>query len=129
MRVLHTSDWHLGKRLEQCERTEEHQHFLDWLVQIIQAQNIELLIIAGDIFDTGSPSNTALKQYYDFLWQLRQTCCRDVVVIGGNHDSVSTLNAPKALLKYFNVHVVGGATPTIEEEIIPITDAQGQVNL
>jgi DNA repair protein SbcD/Mre11 len=129
MRVLHTSDWHLGKRLEQCERTEEHQHFLDWLVQTIEDQKIELLVIAGDIFDTGSPSNTALKQYYDFLWAMRRTCCRDIVIIGGNHDSVSTLNAPKALLRYFNVHVVGGATPDIREEIIPITDEKGQVQL
>jgi exonuclease SbcD len=129
MRVLHTSDWHLGKRLEQCERTEEHQHFLDWLIQTIHQQQIELLVIAGDIFDTGSPSNTALKQYYDFLWAMRGTCCRDIVIIGGNHDSVSTLNAPKALLRYFNVHVVGGATADIQEEIIPITDEKGQVQL
>ena len=129
MRVLHTSDWHLGKRLEQCERTEEHQHFLDWLVQTIQSQSIELLIISGDIFDSGSPSNTALKQYYDFLWHLRGTCCRDIVIIGGNHDSVSTLNAPQALLRYFNVHVIGGATTDIQEEIILIPDATGNTQL
>lgn len=129
MRVLHTSDWHLGKRLEQCERTDEHQHFLDWLVQTIQEQQVDVLIIAGDIFDTGSPSNTALKQYYDFLWRLRESCCHDIVIIGGNHDSVSTLNAPKALLRYFNVHVIGGATPDIREEIIPITGATGQTQL
>jgi exonuclease SbcD len=102
---------------------------LDWLIQTIQDQQIELLVIAGDIFDSGSPSNTALKQYYDFLWAMRRTCCRDIIIIGGNHDSVSTLNAPKALLRYFNVHVVGGAMPDIQEEIIPITDAQGQVQL
>ena len=129
MRVLHTSDWHLGKRLEQCERTDEHQHFLDWLIQTVQDQAIELLIIAGDIFDTGSPANTALKQYYDFLWRLRGTCCRNVIVIGGNHDSVATLNAPQALLRYFQVHVIGGATPDIRDEIIPITDAAGQTQL
>ena len=129
MRVLHTSDWHLGKRLEQCERTDEHQHFLDWLAQTIQEQQVEVLVIAGDIFDTGSPSNTALKQYYDFLWCLRGSCCRDIVIIGGNHDSVSTLNAPKALLRYFNVHVIGGATADIREEIIPITGAAGNTQM
>lgn len=129
MRVLHTSDWHLGKKLEQCERTDEHQRFLDWLVETIKDQQIDLLVIAGDIFDTGSPSNTAFKQYYDFLWAMRSTPCRDIVIIGGNHDSVSTLNAPKALLRYFNVHVVGGATADIQEEVIPITDARGQVQL
>ena len=129
MRVLHTSDWHLGKRLEQCERTDEHQHFLDWIIQTIVAQKIELLVIAGDIFDSGSPSNTSLKQYYDFLWQMRKTCCRDIVIIGGNHDSVSTLNAPKELLRYFNVHVIGGATTQIEDEIIPITNADGTIEI
>ncbi len=98
MKVLHTSDWHLGKRLEQCERTDEHQQFLDWLLQTIRHQEIAVLIIAGDVFDTGTPSNTALKQYYDFLWALRTTSCREVIVIGGNHDSVSTLNAPRYLL-------------------------------
>ncbi|GEO02703.1 nuclease SbcCD subunit D [Adhaeribacter aerolatus] len=129
MRVLHTSDWHLGKRLEQCERTDEHQHFLDWLVQTIQAQQVEVLVIAGDIFDTGSPSNTALKQYYDFLWRLRNSGCREIIIIGGNHDSVSTLNAPKALLRYFNVHVIGGATADIREEIIPVADTAGNTRL
>ena len=129
MKVLHTSDWHLGKRLEQCERTDEHQHFLDWLLITIGQQQIEILLITGDIFDTGSPSNTALKQYYDFLWGLRSTCCREVIIIGGNHDSVSTLNAPKALLKYFNVHVVGGVPNDFTEQIIPIKNGSGQVEL
>jgi exonuclease SbcD len=129
MRVLHTSDWHLGKKLEQCERTDEHQHFLDWLIPTIQDQAVELLIIAGDIFDSGSPSNTALKQYYDFLWRLRGTCCRHVIVIGGNHDSVATLNAPQALLRYFQVHVIGGAPSNIQDEVIPITDGAGHTQL
>ena len=129
MKVLHTSDWHLGKRLEQCERTEEHQHFLDWLLQTIQDQNIEVLIIAGDIFDTGTPANAALKQYYDFLWALRATHCREVVVIGGNHDSVATLNAPRALLRYFKVHVVGGVPDDFTDQIIPIQNAAGQTEL
>jgi exonuclease SbcD len=129
MKVLHTSDWHLGKRLEQCERTEEHQHFLDWLLQTIEDQDIEVLIIAGDIFDTGTPSNAALKQYYDFLWALRATNCREVVVIGGNHDSVATLNAPRALLRYFKVHVVGGVPDDFTEQIIPVKNSSGQTEL
>lgn len=129
MKVLHTSDWHLGKRLEQCERTDEHQYFLDWLLETIRRQQIEVLLVTGDIFDTGSPSNTALKQYYDFLWALRATGCREVVVIGGNHDSVSTLNAPKALLKYFNVHVVGGVPANFDDQIIPVTNPDGEVAL
>lgn len=129
MKVLHTADWHLGKRLEQCERTDEHQFFLDWLIEKLTEQCIDVLIIAGDVFDSGTPSNTALKQYYNFLWQVQNTCCRQVIVIGGNHNSVSTLNAPRDLLKHFQVHVVGGVPENFEEQIIPIHNASGSLEL
>lgn len=129
MRVLHTADWHLGKKLEQCERTEEHQHFLDWLIEKLSTECIDVLIIAGDIFDTGFPSNTALEQYYRFLRKVKDTCCHDVIIIGGNHDSISTLNAPKELLKYFNVHIIGGVPDTFTDQIIPVRDAAGRLQL
>ncbi|GEO09679.1 exonuclease SbcCD subunit D C-terminal domain-containing protein [Segetibacter aerophilus] len=129
MKVLHTADWHLGKRLEQCERTEEHQQFLDWLIDKLSEQCIDVLIIAGDVFDTGTPSNAALKQYYDFLWRVKNTCCKEVIIIGGNHDSVTTLNAPKDLLKYFSVHVVGGVPDNLVDQIIPISNAAGELEL
>lgn len=129
MKVLHTSDWHLGKRLEQCERTDEHQHFLDWLLATIRHQQIEVLLIAGDVFDCGSPANSALKQYYDFLWALRATGCREVIIVGGNHDSVATLNAPRTLLKHLNVHVVGGVPADFTEQIIPLKNTAGEVAL
>jgi exonuclease SbcD len=129
LKVLHTADWHLGKRLENCERTEEHQYFLDWLIKELDNQSIDVLIIAGDIFDIGSPSNTSLKQYYDFLNKVNSTSCQDVVIIGGNHDSVATLNAPKELLKFFNIHVVGGVPDDFHEQIIPIKDSQGNLKL
>jgi exonuclease SbcD len=129
MKVLHTADWHLGKRLEQCERTEEHQQFLDWLIDKLSEQCVDVLIIAGDIFDTGTPSNAALKQYYDFLWKVKNTCCKEVIVIGGNHDSVTTLNAPRDLLKYFNVHVVGGVPDNFTDQIIPIANTKGELQL
>lgn len=129
MRVLHTADWHLGKKLEQCERTEEHQVFLDWLIDELTGNCIEVLIIAGDIFDTGNPSNVALEQYYKFLWRVKGTCCREVIIIGGNHDSISTLNAPKELLKFFSIHVVGGVPEDIHQQIIPVSNADGKVEL
>lgn len=129
MKILHTADWHLGKRLEQYERTEEHQDYLDWLILTLDEQCIDVLIIAGDIFDSGSPSNTALEQYYSFLRKVKDTCCREVIIIGGNHDSISTLNAPKVLLKYFNVHVIGGVPDDFTEQIIPIPDANGETAL
>jgi len=129
MRILHTADWHLGKRLEQSERTDEHQAFLNWLTTTLQTEKIDVLIVAGDIFDTGSPSNTAFEQYYDFLRQVKNTCCREVVIIGGNHDSISTLNAPQSLLKYFNVHIVGGVPEEFTDQIIEINGPEGQLEL
>ncbi|GAB2541687.1 exonuclease SbcCD subunit D C-terminal domain-containing protein [Rufibacter soli] len=126
IRVLHTADWHLGQRLANYERTEEHRAFLSWLRQTICDHNIDLLLIAGDVFDTGFPSNTALKLYYDFLREVKETCCRDLVIIGGNHDSVSTLNAPAELLRHFNVHVVGGAPTNPQDQVIVLTDDENQ---
>ncbi len=129
MKILHTADWHLGKKLEQFERTEEHQDFLDWLIGKLHTERIDVLIIAGDVFDTGSPSNTALQQYYRFLRQVKTTCCREVIIIGGNHDSISTLNAPRELLKYFDVHIVGGVPEVFTDQIISIRDKSGRLEL
>ncbi|WP_158795660.1 exonuclease SbcCD subunit D C-terminal domain-containing protein [Pedobacter sp. L105] len=128
MRILHTADWHLGKRLEQSERTDEHQAFLNWLIVTLQTEKIDVLIVAGDIFDTGSPSNTAFEQYYGFLRQVKDTCCREVIIIGGNHDSISTLNAPQSLLKYFNVHIIGGVPEEFTDQIIEISH-EGKLEL
>jgi DNA repair protein SbcD/Mre11 len=129
MKVLHTADWHLGKKLEQYERTEEFQCFLDWLIDFLSKECIDVLIVSGDIFDSGTPSNTALEQYYSFLRRVKDTCCREVIIVGGNHDSISTLNAPRTLLKYFNVHIIGGVPEDFTEQIIPLKDAAGQVEL
>ncbi|RSK33813.1 exonuclease subunit SbcD [Hymenobacter metallilatus] len=130
MRVLHTADWHLGQRFIQGnERTEEHRHFLEWLVQTVREQQVEVLVVAGDVFDTGSPSNQALELYYSFLLSLRQTGCRDVVVVGGNHDSPATLNAPARLLRHLRVHVVGCVPECFEEQVLVLDDAQGRPGL
>ncbi|RDV16010.1 exonuclease subunit SbcD [Pontibacter diazotrophicus] len=129
MRVLHTSDWHLGQRLVNLERTEEHQHFLNWLLQTIEQEQVEALIMAGDVFDNGAPSNTALKLYYDFLRKVCATCCRHIIITGGNHDSVSTLNAPRELLECFNIYVIGGATPDPLDELIELRNTQGVLEL
>ena len=129
MRILHTADWHLGTHLGQYERTGEHALFLQWLLEIIDQRTIDVLVVAGDIFDTGNPSNAALKQYYDFLWQVKNTCCRDVVIVGGNHDSISTLDAPRDLLRFFNVHVVGGVPNDFEKQLIEIKDRPGTTQL
>lgn len=109
MRLIHTADWHLGQRFkDNMDRREEHEHFLSWLLQSIEKYKIEILIIAGDIFDSAHPPSYAQQQYYSFLAKLyAQGICKDVVITGGNHDSPERLNAPKELLKVLNIHVVG----------------------
>jgi exonuclease SbcD len=130
MRVLHTADWHLGQRfISGHERTEEHRHFLEWLVQTVREQRVEVLVIAGDIFDTGSPSNQALELYYSFLLNMRGTACRDIVVVGGNHDSPATLNAPARLLRHLRVHVVGCVPDCFEDQVLVLDDATGKPGL
>ena len=122
MRVLHTSDWHLGQRLHGKDRIEDHQFFLDWLIETINTEKVDLLIVAGDIFDIGYPPNSALKQYYRFLMELYKSYCKHVIIIGGNHDYISTLNAPKEILEVLNINIIGGATESIEDEIIEIKE-------
>ena len=123
MKVLHTSDWHIGSTLYGRKRYDESEKFLQWLVETIKNHSIETLIVAGDIFDTSTPSNTAQELYYRFLNEVSRTLCRHVIVTGGNHDSPSFLDAPKALLKAFNVHVVGSAAEKEEDEVFVLKDA------
>lgn len=128
MRVLHTSDWHLGQKFINNDRDDEHRQALDWLLEIIRLEKVELLVVAGDIFDTFNPTNNAQQLYYDFLINLRQTGCRHCVVIGGNHDSPSMLSAPRQLLKSLDVHVVGATDPEdISDEIIELKTPSGEI--
>ena len=117
MKILHTSDWHLGRSLHIKKRHEEHQAFLQWLLKEIDSRQIDVLLIAGDVFDSGLPSIGAQELYYKFLSQVAQSCCRHVVIIAGNHDSPSFLNAPGALLKALRIHVVGAATDDPADEV------------
>ncbi|MFK5975382.1 MAG: exonuclease SbcCD subunit D C-terminal domain-containing protein [Sulfurovum sp.] len=110
MKILHTSDWHLGQSFKSYSREFEHKSFLDWLMKEIEDKNIDILIVAGDIFDSSSPPNYALKMYHNFLAQIIKTNCSDVIIVAGNHDSVSTLEVSKELLKSLNVHVVASGT-------------------
>lgn len=123
-KLLHTSDWHLGRTLYlKKERQEEHNAFLEWLQKTIKEHQIDLLIVAGDIFDTALPSNSSQKIYYDFLLKVHNCGCNNVVIVGGNHDSPSFLNAPKEILAAaFNVYIVGNASENIEDEVIVIYD-------
>ena len=107
MKILHTSDWHLGQVLYSEKRENEHREFLQWLLGLIGKEKIDLLLVAGDIFDTGSPSNYSLEMYFSFLADCCAAGCAQVIVIGGNHDSPSTLRAPRHILKAIRVTVVG----------------------
>lgn len=122
MKILHTSDWHLGRSLYGRKRYEEFSAFLDWLAQTIEDEKVDALLVAGDVFDTSTPSNRAQELYYRFLCRVAASCCRHVVVVAGNHDSPSFLNAPKELLRALNVYVVGSMTDVLEDEVIPILD-------
>lgn len=129
MKILHTSDWHIGSTLYGRKRYDETEQFLQWLINTIKNHSIETLLVAGDIFDTSTPSNTAQGLYYRFLNEVAKTSCRHVIVTAGNHDSPSFLDAPKALLKAFNVHVVGSAAQKSEDEVLVLKDGDNNPEL
>jgi len=118
MKILHTSDWHIGRALHGRKRYAEYEAFLNWLADLIERENIDVVLVAGDVFDNSTPSNYAQELYYRFLCRVAATANRHVVVTAGNHDSPSFLNAPKELLKFLNVHVVGCAAERPEEEAL-----------
>ena len=126
MKILHTSDWHLGRSLYGRKRNEEFSSFLDWLAQTIEDEKVDSLLVSGDLFDNSTPSNRAQELYYKFISRVSNSCCRHIVVIAGNHDSPSFLNAPKELLKALNVYVVGAITDNREDEVIVLKDEMNQ---
>jgi exonuclease SbcD len=123
MKILHTSDWHLGRSLYGRKRYDEFAAFLDWLAHTIEIHEIDLLLVAGDVFDISTPGNRAQELYYRFLCRMAASGCGHVVVIAGNHDSPSFLNAPKEILNMLNVHVVGAVTDNPADEVIVISDS------
>jgi len=125
MRLVHTSDWHLGRSLHGRRRIEEMEAFLTWLVGTIAREGASAVLVAGDIFDTGTPSNRAQEAYYRFLRDARAAGCRHVVITAGNHDSPSFLDAPRELLRGFDVHVRGAASADPADEVIVLRDPSG----
>ncbi len=125
MKIIHTSDWHLGRRLYGRQRYEEFRLFLDWLVGIIKQEEVQALLVAGDVFDTSTPSNRALELYYQFLCRVAGSSCRHIVITAGNHDSPSLLNAPKEVLRFLDVHVIGSIPDALEDEVLVLRDTDG----
>lgn len=129
MKLLHTSDWHLGRHLYGKKREVEFQAFLDWLLDTLRAQAVDVLVVAGDVFDTSAPSHQAQALYYQFLTQVADTGCRHVVVIAGNHDSPSFINAPQQLLSTLDIHVIGQACADLQDEVLLLKNSAQEVEL
>ena len=118
MKILHTSDWHLGQNFMGKSRLKEHEAFLSWLLEQITKESVDVVIVAGDIFDTATPPNYALELYYNFLTQLSKVS-KHIIITAGNHDSIATLKAPQQLLKALNISVITSGDES-EDEIIEI---------
>ena len=122
MRLVHTSDWHLGQRLHDRPRDFEHRRFLDWLLGLLEREKADALVVAGDVFDSANPPAEAQRLYYEFLAACRRRLPElDIVIVGGNHDSPSRLDAPAEILRTVRVHVVGG----LPQESGPEMEAAG----
>lgn len=134
MRILHTADWHLGHTLRDHARTAEHAYFLNWLVATVVERRVDVVLIAGDVFDSANPPPVAWRMWFEFLGKLKQAQPKvQVVVIAGNHDSATRMEAPRQLLAAFDVRVIGqlqrdadGKLQT-QDVIVPLRDATGEV--
>ncbi len=120
MRILHTSDWHIGRSLHNHIFDKEFELFVDWLIQTIEQYNVDILIIAGDIFDIAFPSTKAQELYFSALEKIAKSRLKHTFIISGNHDSASFLEAPKNLLKYFNISITSKLPQNIDQLIHPI---------
>ena len=128
MKFIHTADWHLGNSMDEINRTSETKEYLNWLKNQIEENKAQALVIAGDVFDTINPSVEARSQYFRFLASLLNTCCRNIIVIAGNHDSASLLEAPRDVLEVLNIHVVGTIADTpIENMVFELKDEDSNV--
>lgn len=125
MRILHTSDWHIGRKLYRRKRYDEFEAFLNWLEGTIRWEEVDVLLVSGDVFDTSTPGNRAQELYYRFLCRVAASPCRHVVVTAGNHDSPTFLTAPGDILRTLNVHVIGSITENISEEVLVLKDHNG----
>src|SRR5687767_5611168 len=109
MRLLHTSDWHLGHTLKEVTREREHAAFLAWLLELCTREAPEVMVITGDVFDSATPPASAERMWFEVLAAARRIRpAMDIIAIAGNHDSPARLGAPSAVLRELGVHVIGG---------------------
>lgn len=128
-RILHTADWHIGQLFHEYDRNYEHQQFVDWLVQTLLNEQVDVLLISGDVFDLSNPSAASIKMFYSFLNKaVKVNPHLQIIVTAGNHDSASRLESPKPLLESSNIHIVGlierkeQGEIDYEKLVIPIKD-------
>ncbi|MHB2056320.1 exonuclease subunit SbcD [Pantoea dispersa] len=124
MRIIHTADWHIGQFFYSKSRAAEHQQFLDWLLAAIVQHQVDALIVAGDLFDTGSPPSYARELFNRFVVALQPSGCQ-LIVLAGNHDSVATLNESRELLACLNTRVITSATPGGEQQVLTLQQRDG----
>lgn len=135
MILLHTSDLHLGKQLYHKRRHPEFEQLLTWLLEVIKRENVDYFFVVGDVFDTTTPTPQSTELYYNFLAKISKTCCRHIVIVSGNHDSATLLNAPGQLLKSLDIHVVSlvkdldNLADHLDEEVLTLRDAKGNPEL
>lgn len=135
LRLIHTADWHLGHDLHGISRYYEHDSFLRWLLDELQAREADVLLISGDVFDSANPPASAQILLYRFLAELRTRCPQvQTVIVGGNHDSPARLEAPRSLLKLIDCHVVGALPYRDKQQIdldrllVPLKNHAGTVS-
>ena len=126
MRLIHTSDWHLGQHFYGKSRANEHQQFLNWLLTQVTTHNVDAIIVAGDIFDTTTPPSYAREMYFDFIAKLHQQAC-SLVILAGNHDSVAMLTESKQVLAHLSTQVIAQAGMDEKEQLVTLRNPQGEV--
>jgi len=107
MKILHTADWHLGKRLDRFSRLEEQILVMNEIIEIADAQQVDLVLVAGDLFDNFNPSTEAVELFYKTLKRLSRNGKRPVIAISGNHDSPSFIDAPDPLARECGIILIG----------------------
>lgn len=116
MRILHTSDWHLGQNFYGKSRASEHKKFLHWLLEQVEAYQVDAIIVSGDVFDTGVPPSYAREIYFDFISRCHQAQCQ-LIVLAGNHDSPAMLGESKQVLASLSTQVIPLVSDNITEQV------------
>ncbi|MCQ2550002.1 MAG: exonuclease subunit SbcD [Lachnospiraceae bacterium] len=128
MKLIHTADLHLGNKMHDINRDIEYTDFFKWLKETIVQENADTLVIAGDVYDTVNPPIEARKKFNRFLASLLDTDCKNIIIVGGNHDSGALLDADKDLMEALNIHVIGSLSNcSIEDAVFKLFDKEGNL--